>query len=249
MAVKKNKALDFRSRVIIGGIGGIAPLIISLLVIDVGALISGIGMMDAVGLTVRCAVLVFIGALVGYLHNTEHEPFKVFQLGIAAPALLTTAINGYGVVGDSVSMREVRASYDSDVISEPLRFSLIASAHAGTLPGTGGNSRKYLNASLFKEAKVSSLERFFRGLIGYRVTSEGDDWFVIVGSHKRASDATAHAQRLASTRYLARVYEPTSGSRYYAVVIGANLTLDEAKQLRKTAIGRGLPNDSYLWRK
>jgi len=249
MAAKKNKALDFRSRVIIGGIGGIAPLIISLLVVDVGSLINDIGMMDAVGLAVRCTVLVFIGALVGYLHNTEHEPFKIFQLGIAAPALLTTAINGYGVVGDSVSMREVRASYDGDTVSEPFRFSLIASAHAGTLPGTGSRSRKYLNASLFKEARVSSLERFFRGLIGYHISSKGDDWFVIVGSHKRAGDATAHAKRLASSRYLAKVYEPTGGSRYYAVVIGANLTLDEAQQLRKTAIKGGLPKDSYLWRK
>lgn len=79
MATKKANILTDKSRIIIGGIGGIAPLIISLLVVDLASLVNDLALMDAVGLTVRCLVLIFIGSMVGYLHHTEYEPFKVFQ--------------------------------------------------------------------------------------------------------------------------------------------------------------------------
>ena len=180
MATKKPKPLTDKSRIIIGGIGGIAPLIISLLVVDLTSLLHDLALMDAIGLTVRCLVLTFVGAMVGYLHNTEQEPFKVFQLGIAAPALLATAINGYSVIGPPASLEEMKtASYQSEPTKQ-FTLSLITTAHAEE-PQLRG---KYINKKAFKEPKITNVERFMRGLIGKRISAKGDDWFVITGSHR-----------------------------------------------------------------
>lgn len=245
MAVKKSNTLTDRSRIIIGGIGGIAPLVISLLVVDLSTLLNDLALMDVIGLTVRCLVLISIGATVGYLHHTEYEPLKVFQLGIAAPALLATAINGYSVVGPAGTLKEMKTSaYES---SPATRFSLsvISPAHAEE-PKLRG---KFINREAFKEPKITNVERFMRGLIGKRITSKGDDWFVIIGSHKDFDQARQQILDINARRYAGKIYQPNLGSDYYAVAIGANLNLDEAKALRRQAIRKGLPKDTYLWRK
>ena len=244
---RKPNLIAPRTRIVIGGIGGIAPLLVSLLVVDLNSLIDDLALMDAVGLAVRCLVLIFIGALVGYMHNKEQEPFKVFQLGIAAPALLTTAINGYGIIGSGATFKEMKTALQDGSETPNLILPFISTAHAA---GSVNASRHhYINQAFFQEAKISNFERFLRGLIGRRVSSSGDDWFVIVGSHISEQKATAQVKRLKRKHYLAKVYLPTDGSRYYAVTIGVNLNLHDAQTLRNKAIRQGLPKDTYLWRK
>lgn len=245
MAKANSNTLTDRTRIIIGGIGGIAPLIISLLVVDLKSLIGDLAMMDAVGLVVRCLVLIFVGAMVGYLHNSEHEPFKVFQLGIAAPALLTTAINGYSVIGPNATLKEMKTSaYQTEQV-EHFAFNLIPSAHAAEPEFRG----KFINRGAFKDPKISNVERFMRGLIGKRVSTEGDDWFVITGSHPDYDKAREQILEINKKQFAGKVYQPNFGSKYYAVAIGANLSLDEAQQLKDQAISKGLPKDTYLWRR
>ncbi len=242
MARKSTLPVSTRTRLIIGGIGGIAPIIISLLVVDLRSLITDMQMMDAIGLAVRCSVLVFIGALVGYLHQDEAEPFKVFQLGIAAPALLTTAINGYGIAGAG-GITELRTAYNEPESS--WSFQLIPGAHAAT---TEKNRTRYINPSAFQEPKTSNIERFLRGLIGKKISSREDDWFVIAGSHTSSSKAKKQVNRLSNKKYYAKIYQPTDGSRHFAVAIGANLSMHAAQTLRDKAVKNGLPKDTYLWR-
>ncbi|VAW62407.1 hypothetical protein MNBD_GAMMA08-1103 [hydrothermal vent metagenome] len=243
MPRKTANNLNTHTRLIIGGIGGIAPIIISLLVVDLSSLLNDLHTMDAIGLAIRCTVLIFIGGLVGYLHQDETEPFKVFQLGIAAPALLTTAINGYGVVGSGASSyKELKTANNQ---SNNWSLNLISSAHAAEAKSA---PKIYVNTHAFQEPKISNIERFFRGLIGRRVSNKGDDWFVIVGSHTNSKKAKRQVNALKSKNYLAKIYQPVNGSAHYAVAIGANLDRKEAKKLRKKAIHKGLPKDSYLWR-
>lgn len=240
---RKKAILDTRTRLIIGGIGGIAPIIISLLVVDINTLINDLKMMDAIGLAVRCSILIFIGGLVGYLHQDETEPFKVFQLGIAAPAMLTTAINGYGVVGSgNAAYKELHALKHNQ---SNWSLNIISSVHAAE---TYRADVKYLNSNAFQEQKVSNTERFLRGLIGKRVSSKGDDWYVIAGSHGTEKKAKQQVKKLKSQRYMAKIYQPVNGSKHFAVVIGSNLRIADAKSLREQAIRKGLPKDIYLWR-
>lgn len=231
MPAKKN-TLDTKTRILVGAIGGISPIIISLLVVDVIALAQNTGLMDGVGLGIRFFVLIFIGGLIGYLHQNEDEPFKLFQLGIAAPALLTTAINGNSIVNQDL-LREHTAQTDISFF--------IKSAHAETID--------YKNISLFQESKVSDIQLFLRGLIGTSLFSEEDDWYVIVGSHTNIKAAHAQVKSVNQKKYMAKVFSPVTNSKYYSVVIGANLDLKIAEKLRKQAVKNGLPKDSYLWKR
>lgn len=239
---KNSNKLNLRTRLVIGGI---APIIISLLVVDLTSLLHDLQMMDAIGLAVRCSVFIFIGGLVGYLHQDESEPFKVFQLGIAAPALLTTAINGYGIVGTNASTYTKMKTANNTSQNSNWSLTLISSAHASEKMTY---SKKYINVDVFQESKISNIERFLRGLIGRKITSNNDDWFVIAGSHTNSQKAKHQASQLKRKNYLAKIYQPVNGSNYYAVVIGSNLSMTEAQLLRKKAINKGLPKDTYLWR-
>lgn len=166
-------------------------------------------------------------------------------MGIAAPALLTTAINGYSVIGPAGSLKEMKtASYQTEPANR-FSLSLISSAHAEE-PKLRG---KFINRKAFKQPKVTNLERFMRGLIGKRVSSKGDDWFVITGSHKDYTQARDQILQINSKRYAGKIYRPGGNSNYYAVAIGANLALAEAKKLRQQAIRKGLPKDTFLWRR
>ncbi len=230
----KLQCLDTKTRITLGALGGISPIIISLLVVDIVQLFNETGLMDGIGLGIRFLVLIFIGGLVGYLHNKEEEPFKLFQLGIAAPALLTTAINGNSIANQTL-MKEHSASADTP------HYFFIKSAHAA--------ETDYKNLSTFKQPKVSNTQLFLRGLIGTKLFSDDDDYFVIIGSHKNISKAKHQVKQVKKKKFKAKIYEPTDGSQYYSVVIGANLNLDEAKKLQAQAIKNGLPRDTFLWKK
>jgi len=225
----KKNCLDTKTRIAIGAIGGISPIIISLLVVDIVQLFNETGLMDGIGLGIRFFVLIFIGGMVGYLHNQEEEPFKLFQLGIAAPALLTTAINGNSIANQTL-MKEHSAA------SEYHFF--IKSAHAA--------DTNYKNLSDFKDPQINNAQLFLRGLIGTKLFSDKEDWYVIIGSHKNIKNAKAQVASVKAKKYKAKIYEPTSGSKYYSVVIGANLDLERAEKLKAQAIKHGLAKDTFI---
>jgi hypothetical protein len=78
-------------------LGAIVSVLLSLVVIDLKTLLLNVTVLAVVSYLIRVLALFSLGGLVGWLHKTEHEPTKLFQLGIAAPALLTVAINGSNV--------------------------------------------------------------------------------------------------------------------------------------------------------
>jgi len=226
--------MDARQRVLLGAVGGITPYLITLLSLDFKSVVGGYEILDWIGLAVRCLVLIFLGSLVAWLHKTESEPFKVFQLGLAAPALLAAFINGNaGTSQPMPTLSQPVASYS---------FSLISSAHAD-------DDDNYVNAGLLREPRVSGFARFLRGALGARVeTADKAAWFVIVGSHKHRKNAEKQAERLEQQHYEAHVYKPYGGSAHYAVVIASHVTQQEARTIRDRAIRDGLPKDSYVWR-
>ena len=45
----------------------------------------------------------------------------------------------------------------------------------------------------------------------------------------------------------AEVYAPYGQGKLFSVVIGANLTREEADRLKKEAVKKGLPKDTVVW--
>lgn len=92
--------MSAKQRFFIGGLGALMPVLVSLLAIDIGAMLDSGGNLttgNIVGFVIRYLILFGIGGFVAYLHNDEQKPFKLFELGIAAPALLTSLITAQGL--------------------------------------------------------------------------------------------------------------------------------------------------------
>jgi hypothetical protein len=140
-----------------GGAGALAPILTSLLMLDVDnlstyiqhAFQSGGELYELLGYSVRIALLFLVGGIWAFLHKMESDPKKLFQLGIVAPAMITGMINASNV-------REERLPAAPDnppAISFSL--SLISSAYAETDEETQP-----------KPEEPSPGKKFIKGLFG-----------------------------------------------------------------------------------
>jgi hypothetical protein len=88
-----------RQRIFIAGLGALLPIFILLLTFDPGSLekagsLHQLSALNILGWAIRIVALFAAGALVGWLNANENKPITVFQIGIAAPALLASFVAG-----------------------------------------------------------------------------------------------------------------------------------------------------------
>lgn len=78
----------------------------------------------------------------------------------------------------------------------------------------------------------------------------GAGWVVVVATYaaREAADKRAHAVAKKWPRFHVEVYQPPAEKPYHMVVIGRNLSENEAGALRKRAIASGFPRDTYIRR-
>ena len=219
-----------RQKILIGGLGALTPVVMNLLVVDLSTLLLSLTLLAGLAYLIKVAVLFYLGGLVAYFHKEENSPLKLFELGIAAPALITAFLNAQRV--EMPHMPSPSAEVPS---AAPL---FIGSAYAQPV-----SKQETKTFSLPQETTGEQLLRGFTGSISKRV------WFVVAGSHLKLEDAEKQVQYIAKRwpGFKGDVYAPYGGNPYYAVVIGANLTYEEAQDLRRRAIIGGFPQDTYLW--
>lgn len=112
-----------------GGFGALAPMALSLAILDHSALADYLANIEQktfelAGFGFRIAALFGLGGLWAYFHRAEFEPLKLFQLGIVAPAMITGLINAGRVA-------ETQAQ---EVAWLELPFALVSSAYAQDAP-------------------------------------------------------------------------------------------------------------------
>lgn len=79
-----------------GGSGALLPLLITLIGADLAVLIDQHEQLSSgmiIGAFIRYLCLFILGGFVAALHSDEKSPLKLAQLGIAAPALITSYIS------------------------------------------------------------------------------------------------------------------------------------------------------------
>ena len=76
-----------------GAVGGILPLLVSACAIEDGAIIDGLRPGNFIGYGMRVVALVIAGGIVALINSEVKSRMTLVQLGIAAPALLTSYIN------------------------------------------------------------------------------------------------------------------------------------------------------------
>ncbi|MGB1205883.1 MAG: hypothetical protein ACPG5B_09565 [Chitinophagales bacterium] len=92
---KKNqeKPIKVRDKILIGGLGALTPIIMNLLVVDLEKLLINLTTIAMIAYTIKVILLFYIGGVVAYLNRDENKPFKLFQLGIYAPAMIIAFMN------------------------------------------------------------------------------------------------------------------------------------------------------------
>lgn len=114
-----------RKRFFIGGAGALMPILITLMSIDFITMFdteSGVSIGHIIGFVTRYIILFTIGGIIAYLHEDETKAFKLFQIGIAAPALVTSLITANGINS------EIQQKNNHNESS--FNFNIISSAYA-----------------------------------------------------------------------------------------------------------------------
>lgn len=210
---------------LIGGAGGIVPVVLNLLVVDYTSLLLNLTVLVAMGYVIRVVVLFGVGGFWAALHS-ESNKRKLFELGILAPAIITSLINA-GNAKQSINIP------GNDARSSGYTL-LIGDANARSQKGT---------FEQFDAHRESALQQLWRGFTGSRASG---DWFVIAGSYSEPSTAKALADKINERRggFEAKVYEDGAN---YRVVIGSHLTREAAEDVRKKAMESGLAVDAQLF--
>jgi hypothetical protein len=227
MSPQTAHSISIGRRFIIAGLGGITPVLLSLIVIDLETLLINVTVIAIVSYLVRVIALFAIGGIVGWLHKKEVDLVKLFQLGIAAPALISAAMNGGRITLP-------KAPTDHAALSS---WSIVSEAIAQPTP-VGGLKR-------FTMPQETPTQQIRRGLFG---AVQKNVWFVIAGTQPTREAAENQAADMRRRGFPADVYAPYDSSNpCYSVVIGAQLTQADAQQLQARAVASGLPKDTFLW--
>lgn len=219
-----------KQRFLIGGVGAFTPQLLNFLAVESDTTFSDLTWHVPVGYVIRVAILFYLGGMLAFFHKTEHSALKIFQLGIVAPALITGYLNARNV--------EAYKNEGPPGGEHHASFSLVPPAYA--------QEPEKEEVKQFQQPNQSPAQQFWRGLTGSVVTRT---WFVIIGSHLKLEDAQKQAEQIHQKwpDFKPEVYSPYAGSKYYPVVIGADLPYQQAEKLRQGAIAAGLPKDTYLW--
>jgi hypothetical protein len=89
-------------RFAVGGLGGLLSIVVSLLSFDPASVVDNIHLLTTgmyVGYGIKTIILICLGGTFAAFTDGTTKPLTLLQIGIAAPALITSYINGTGVSG------------------------------------------------------------------------------------------------------------------------------------------------------
>ena len=150
--------MPHRTKLLIGALGAATPLAINLIVVDHLALASPTAL-TVLGYGIRVAALVGLGVLVVISNLDEERPARIFQLGLAGPALITALLNGVNQ----------RSLIQSQTIASPTSRAFLSMPVVYAAPASQPRQ--------FELAPETSGEQIWRGLTGGRSDRV---WFVVV---------------------------------------------------------------------
>jgi hypothetical protein len=241
------------NRMLIGCLGALAPILTNLLIVDLQTVIPNITFISAISYALRLAALCAAACIVVFLNRDEEDSIKLFQLGVAAPALLTGMLNGAVIANQksNVPIQSSQSTQSAPVHSSErdrnryLSFEVLSGitiAHAQDAASSNG----ILDCT--KPPSPTIGQQILKGLVGITPDNE---WFVVVGSNPSADSALDDVKlfdKKLSGKFAVRVCAPAGGpDNRYRVVVGQYLTYDNASQLKAQAIAAGAPPDTWVW--
>jgi hypothetical protein len=212
-----------KERFIIGGVGGLAPILMFAVDGSLQKSLDGSYFLIALGFLARVVIMFLIGGFVARLYPEVKLRYKVFQLGVSAPAMIAGLMSAStGSAGPLLTQNVSRGE-------------LIPVVYAQT---TASNTSDLKHFTL---PAPSPLSQFVKGLTNYQAQPT-NVWFVIANAYTSLDDARAYAAQINSQfpGFRATVYAPYPNYLYYSVVIGAQQTEAEATSLAAKAVAAGI---------
>ena len=127
-----------RERLFAGILGALMPICAIVLTLDLSTIFSeesGLSTANLIGFTIQFVIFLFVGGTVAYMHSDETKAYKLFQIGMATPALLAsfttsnslnTAISG----GSTEEATNETSTPSATPVEGTFNFNLISSAFA-----------------------------------------------------------------------------------------------------------------------
>lgn len=124
-----------KQRFLAGILGALMPICAILLSLDLVNLFgekSHLTMGNVIGVCIQFAIFMIVGGTVAYMHSDETKVYKLFQIGMATPALLAsfTTSNGLNSAVNAKKEDTTAPIEASDTSSNFFDISLISSAFA-----------------------------------------------------------------------------------------------------------------------
>lgn len=222
-------------KLMIGAFGGLLPTLLLMYRLDYTDLLETAEAGLIVGGCIKTLLAAGFGAVMVYVHRTEENVYKLIQLGVAAPGLLSILVTDTrqttpGIQQEIGVERTASISTVDQVGLSTILFStamaqnqqewdVIGNGIRQSNGGTGGGSLKVEEFTGPEEGFVTQMVRGFTGALP-------EDRFYVVHS----SYATeAEAQQVAKQQN-ARVFKGNDPQKPYNVVVAAQVDLKEAEQ-------------------
>lgn len=216
-------SLTLQRRLVIGGVGALTPVLLSLAVVDLRTTLQSADTIAIVGYLARVVALFCIGALTAWLHKQELDERKLFQLGMVGPALLTTMLNGSQInpaPGSSAPV-ERRAAVSSFFVA----------------PLYAQQQGRPVYSFDEEPPRPSAMKRFLRGFVGL---AHHGPYFVAL-QEEGFQDADRAFRRADQVRRLdgdfenARVFRSPVPGGGYVVALGSWVDHDDAIEIEEEA--------------
>ncbi len=227
-------------------LGALTPIITNLLVVDLNTTLHNLSVIEGITYAVRLVALCAAACVVVFLNSDEERPVKLFQLGIMAPALLTSLINGAAISVKANAQESASIRIQPPLPKQTNFPSLVGSAFAQATPLPAPQTAPVKDCLL--PAELSTAQQVLKGLIG---VVPDNKWYVVVGSYGAlpgaAQEAAAIRERFGS-RYSVSICKPLGGpDTQYRVAIGENLTYSDGTRLKIEATAAGFSANTWLW--
>lgn len=227
---KASQYLRLRHRMLLGTLGALTPSLLNLYAVDLAAIpAEAFTIPYILGYSIRVLILAFYGALIAYFHKDEHNPVKIFQLGVAVPALIIILLN---IGKTNADLSNVRASIWEEVRTEWFFPAAYAQRTTAYLPPV----------KHFMMPKQNSLREFWSGFMGEKVEERH---YVVMSKEEMGWAEVRKAYRRLKIKYdvlKPEVYEleKADGKTTYVLVLANKLTKNEAHWIHNEALGKGL---------
>jgi hypothetical protein len=130
----------------IGGLGGLLPVLASLVAVDLASFASiidnhGITEGLVIGYVVRTVGLFALGGIMATLNSEVKTPLALVQIGIAAPALVTSYLTGAAAVSKSTTTGYMEGIFISQAYASDKQIQIaggfLSDVLRGITPGLG----------------------------------------------------------------------------------------------------------------